>query len=76
MLSRIAVYYGGAYPVSELMNLRYKDLKFWHDLMIREKVEDNILHDLAGKKKQVPSSRSLRRMVDKKIREFRDNGRQ
>ena len=40
--------------------------------MTREIVEDNILNNLAQKKKPIPSPQSLKRMVDKKLREYEE----
>lgn len=68
MLSKVAGYYQGAYPILELMKLKFRDMKFWYDLMVREIIEKNIINDLANKKKEIPSPQSLKRMVDKKIR--------
>ncbi len=36
-----------------------------------EIVEKNILHDLANKKKPTPTPQSLKRMVDKRLKELK-----
>jgi len=51
------------------MKLKYRELRFWYDIVIREIVEKNIINNLTGKKKPIPSSQTLKRMVEKKIRE-------
>jgi len=72
-LSRVAGYYKGAFTIPELMNLEsFRELKFWYDKMTREIVEDNILNNLASKKKPPPTPQSLKRMVDKKLREYKE----
>ena len=69
MLSKVAGHYQGAYPIPDLMKLkRFRDMKFWYDLMVREIIEKNIISDLVSKKKEIPSPQSMKRMVDKKIR--------
>ena len=68
MLSKVAGHYQGAYPILELLKLKYRGMKFWYDIMIREIIEKNIISDLVSKKKEIPSPQSIKRMVDKKIR--------
>ena len=70
MLSKVAGHYGGAYSIPELLKLKFREMKFWYDLMVREIFEKNIISDLSIKKKEIPSPQSLKRMVDKKIRGF------
>ena len=56
-----------------LMQLEsFRELKFWYDKMIREVIEDNILQERAGKKKPPLSPQALKRMVDKKLKEYKE----
>ena len=50
----------------------FRELKFWYDKMTREIVEDSILQDRANKKKPPLSSQTLKRMVDKKLKEYKE----
>ena len=70
MLSKVAGYYTGAYPIPELMKLkRFSELLFWYRIMEREIVEKNILNGLG--KKPPPTPQALKRMVDKKLKELK-----
>ena len=71
MLSDVAGHYKGAYPIPELMKLTYRELMFWYKIMEVEIIEKNILFDLAQKKKQPPTPQSLKRMVDKRLKELK-----
>ena len=72
ILSRIAGYYKGAFLISELMAYNLRELLFWYDKMTREIVEDSILNERASKKKPPLSSQTLKRMVDKKLRDYEE----
>ena len=67
----MAGHYKGAYPIPELLKLTYRELVFWYKIMEVEIIEKNILHDLANKKKPTPTPQSLKRMVDKKLKELK-----
>lgn len=76
MVSDVGSYYKGAYPIPELMKLTFRGLIFWYRIMEREIIERNILYDLGKKDKPTPAPQTLRRMVDKKIRELKGVGRE
>ena len=47
-----------------------RELIYWYKIVNRENVESNILNNLAGNKKPTPTPRELKRMVDKKLKEY------
>ena len=50
----------------------FRELKFWYDKITREVIEDNIIQERASKNKPPLSSQTLKRMVDKKLREYEE----
>ena len=74
MLSEVARYYKGAFPILDLMTLTFHGLLFWYRIMQREIVEENIRYDYQKKDKSVPIGQTLRRLVDKKLKELRGEG--
>ena len=52
----------------------FRELKFWHDKVTREIVEDNIIQDRVTKNKPPLTSQTLKRMVDKKLKEYKEVG--
>ena len=73
-MSELGRYYKGSYPIPELMKLTFRSLLFWYRIMEREIVEQRILYDLAKKDKPTPGPKTLRRMVNKKLRELKGVG--
>ncbi|KKL07056.1 hypothetical protein LCGC14_2589830 [marine sediment metagenome] len=74
MLSEVARYYGGAFPIPDLMTLTFRGLLFWYHIMQREIIEENIRYDYQTKNKPVPIGQTLRRLVDKKLKELKECG--
>ncbi len=74
ILSEVARYYRGAFPIPNLMILTFRGLLFWYRIMQREIVEENIRIDYQDKKKPVPIGQTLRRLVDKKLKELKEGG--
>lgn len=56
------------------MKLTFRELLFWYRIMEREIVENKILFDLAKKDKPTPGHKSLRRMVNKKLKSLKGVG--
>ena len=74
MLSEVARYYKGAFLIPDLMILTFRGLLFWYRIMQREIVEENIRYDFQKKDKPVPMGQTLRRLVDKKLKELKGEG--
>jgi len=71
ILSDIARYYKGAFPISYLMKLTFRKLLKWYRIMEREIIEGNVRYDYQIKDKPVPVGQTLRRLVDKKLKELK-----
>jgi hypothetical protein len=70
LLAEVAKYFGGAYPIPELMKLRYKDIKFWYSIIERRTAEAHILNERTRNNKGPVSPITLRRMVDKMVEDW------
>ena len=53
------------------MKLTFRGLLFWYRIMEREIIEENIRYDYQIKDKPVPAGQTLRRLVDKKLKELK-----
>ena len=56
------------------MKLTFRKLLKWYRIMQREIVEENIRYDYQKKDKPVPIGQTLRRLVDKKLKELKEGG--
>ncbi len=56
------------------MKLTFRKLLKWYRIMQREIVEGNIRYDYQEQKKPVPIGRTMRRLVDKKLKELKECG--
>ena len=54
------------------MTFTLRDLLFWYKKMTREIVEDTIINERVTKNKPPLTSQTLKRMVDKKLREYKE----
>ena len=50
----------------------FRELKIWYDIITREIIEDNIIKERVIKNKPPLTSQTLKRMVDKKLREYKE----
>ncbi len=53
------------------MKLTFRKLLKWYRIMQREILEENIRYDYQTKDKPVPIGQTLRRLVDKKLKELK-----
>lgn len=53
------------------MALTFRGLLFWYRIMEREIIEENIRYDYQVKNKPIPTGQTLRRLVDKKLKEMK-----
>ena len=56
------------------MKFTFRKLLKWYRIMQREIVEGNIRYDYQERKKPVPIGRTMRRLVDKKLKELKGEG--
>ena len=56
------------------MKLTFRKLLKWYRIMQREIVEENIRIDYQDKKKPAPIGQTMRRLVDKKLKELKGEG--
>lgn len=74
MVGRLAKYFGGALPILAMMEMRPREIKEWWDIYIYQIAEDDVIRVKSKANEPIPSGRTLERLVEKKIKEWRSDG--
>ncbi len=72
MISSVAAHYKGAFPIPWAMKMTWREFKKWYDRYERETARDSVLRDLIKDDKPMPSVKRMGRMIDKKLKEWRE----
>lgn len=77
LVGLLAKYFGGAWPIPELMKLKRRDLWFWYNIyelqITEEEIAQEYLNPLSGKPKKLPPPEKMRELVDARIAERKEH---
>ena len=76
MIGLLARFFKGGLSIPDMLKMKWKDILFWYDIYELQATEEEVVQDLScdskGNKKTLPSSETIREIVNEKIENRRD----
>ena len=69
----LARFFKGGLPISYMMGLKWRDIKYWYDIYILQSTEEEVIQELSydskGNKRTLPKPERIREIVNERIAE-------